>query len=227
MPGRSAHIPCMELWRRTNAALTVAAVTALTSACGSDPSSGPTAPVPTADPTAETEATAPQGQIDRRTLDLVLLKGPVWLLRRIPIEEVLHQGEFVGWRIRELPDQWSEVDLQPGDVITAINDQPVEKPNDFWAVWATLGTAKELKVAYQRYGEASELTIPIWGEPDPRISQRLDEQRPRPPSSKTIGGSPAGRDDSKLPPPAAAGREPKRKPTIVIRPPSTTPPAGW
>lgn len=207
------------------AAVAVLAVTAQMTACGGAPSSGAAAPKPTTS-TPKAEPVVPEGQINRQTLDLVLLEGPTWLLERVPIEEVMAKGKFVGWRIQELPPQWSAVDLQPGDVVTAVNGQPVEKPADFWAAWTTLSTAQELKVAYQRYGEPSEVTVPIWGEPDPQTSKRLDDKRPAPKQSQILGsGGKKGPGPTGTPPPRSQG--PKRKPTIVIRPPQPTPKSDW
>ena len=216
----------MLLVRRTSAAIAVAAAMAQITACGGGPAQGPAAPKPKP-PVAQAEPGAPEGEVDRRTLDLVLLEGPTWVLERVPIEEVMEKGKFVGWRIQELPAQWSVVDLQPGDVVTAVNDQRVEKPNDFWAAWTTLSTAKEIKIAYRRYGEPGELTVPIWGEPDPSITKRLDGKRPPPRQSKPIGSAGDGDPGPAGIPPAGASKGPKRKPTIVIRPPKPPPGNDW
>ncbi|MBW2523135.1 MAG: serine protease [Deltaproteobacteria bacterium] len=201
--------------------MALCAVVGWTAACGGSPQPGPAPPA--AKPAPKEEAGPPAGQVDRQTLDLVLLEGPVWLLERVPIEEVMEQGKFVGWRVQQLPSQWADVDLQPGDVITAVNGQAVEKPNDFWAAWTTLSTAKEIKIAYRRYGEPNELTVPIWGDPDPQTSQRLKGKRPPPQQSQTIS---PGSDTATGPagiPPASTGQKPKHKPTIVISPPAPPP----
>jgi len=120
---------------------------------------------------------APAGTISRAELELVLRHGPPWLLQRVPIEEVLEKGKFIGWRLTELPLEW-DADLQPGDVVTRVNAMPIETPNDFWAAWTTLTVASELKVAYLRDGEPREIAIPIHGSPDPAVASEL-KRRPQ------------------------------------------------
>ncbi len=124
------------------------------------------------------EDKVPDGAIARPRLDLVLREGPAWLLDKVPVEEVMSGGKFVGWRVRELPAEWAGVDLHPGDVITKVNAMPVETPNDFWAAWTTLSVASELKIDYLRGAEAKVLSMPIVGQPDPHLPASLGGERP-------------------------------------------------
>ena len=145
--------------------------------CSSPPP--PEAPKPKPAPVVE-DVQLPEGSIDRANLELVLRQGPPWLLQRVPIEEVLEKGKFVGWRVTELPRDWVEWDLQPGDVVTEVNAMPIRTPTDFWAAWTTLSVASELKIAYLRDGAKLELAIPIHGVPNPQMQsemQRRPEQR--------------------------------------------------
>ncbi len=135
----------------------------------------PATPAPKPAPVAAAPA-APEGSIDRRELETVLRAGPPWVLQRVPIEEVMEKDKFVGWRVTGIPAEWN-VDLQPGDVVTAVNAMPIETPTDFWAAWTTLTVASELKLAYLRDGEPREVSIPIHGAPNPDITSDL-QQRP-------------------------------------------------
>ena len=128
---------------------------------------------------AEAHAALPPGTIDRGRLETVLRQGPPWVLQRVPIEEVMEKGKFIGWRVQELPAAWATVDLQPGDVVTAVNAMPVETPTDLWAAWTTLSVASELKVAVVRNGESHEVSIPIAGSPSPALANQLSK-RPEP-----------------------------------------------
>ncbi len=116
------------------------------------------------------------GTINRGDLNTVLHQGPAWLLSRVPIEEVLKKGKFIGWRVRELPLEWQAVDLRPGDVVTAVNTMPLETPTEFWGAWTTLTVASELKVAYLREGQARELSLPIHGQADPGMANILQRK---------------------------------------------------
>ena len=46
------------------------------------------------------------------------------------VEASLVEGRFQGFRIVEIkpPDAWRGVDLRVGDVVTRINDMPIERP---------------------------------------------------------------------------------------------------
>jgi hypothetical protein len=153
----------------------------LTSACKKDQLLDPqlSGPEPEKAAKAEVANKVPDGAIARPVLDRVLREGPAWLLDKVPVEEVLSNHKFVGWRVRELPGEWAGVDLQAGDVVTRVNAMPVETPNDFWAAWTTLSVASELKIDYLRGAEARVLSVPIVGRPDPRLPASLNsEQRP-------------------------------------------------
>lgn len=142
----------------------------------------------------------PEQYIDRRRLEVVLQQGPGWLLERVPIEEVLRGKDFVGWRVRELPIEFKDIELRAGDVVTRVNAMPIQTPADFWAAWTTLTVASELKIAYVREGEERELSLPILGSPNPAVAKDLERQQGAPP------------------PAAPAHQRPKRHETIVIEP---------
>jgi hypothetical protein len=143
-------------------------------ACSESPEAkAPVAEVKQAEPEA---ADARPSKIHRAELEAVLEKGPPWILARVDMEEVLDAGKFVGWRIRELPHEWKGIDLESGDVVTAVNTMPLETPNDFWAAWTTLSVASELKVSYLRDNEAREMRLPIVGSPNPKLAKKLTDQ---------------------------------------------------
>jgi hypothetical protein len=162
----------------------------------------------------------PAGSVDRRLLEAILREGPPWVLERVPIEEVLDQGKFKGWRLQDFPAEWSHVELQPGDVVTALNGMPLETPDELWAAWATMGNLSEIKVSFVREGEAKELKVPIWGKADPTMAAQLASGKPPVAPPPADGGAPpAGSAPS---PPAGTGKgEPGKKipgikETIVI-----------
>ena len=140
---------------------------------------------------AEEPPKRPANVIYRAELEYVLQKGPGWFLLQVPITEQMENKKFVGWRVQELPVEWKDVDLQPGDVVTTVNAMPLETPNDFFSAWSTLSVASELKVAYLRDGEARELSFRIEGAPDPALAKKLheppkQEERPKAETHKTV-----------------------------------------
>ncbi len=148
-------------------------------ACTKDPYLDPKLPGPV-EPTQKVEEKLADGAMSREKLDRVLREGPSWLLDKVPVEEVIVAGKFVGWRVRELPAEWSSGELKPGDVITKINAMPVETPNDFWAAWTTMTVASELKIDYLRGDQPRVMSMPIVGMPDPALSSTVQRRPPAP-----------------------------------------------
>ncbi|MSP25399.1 MAG: serine protease [Myxococcales bacterium] len=177
------------------------AALSLVAACAKPSMFSPDLPGPAEAATPAAEETggapaAPDGSLERADVDAVLREGPAWLLTRIQLEETLDGGKFRGWRLRELPQEWSRVDLRAGDVVTRVNAMPLETPSDFWSAWTTLSVASEVKIDFTRDGAAKELRVPIVGKADPAAAAKLGQAAPtqRPPRDKrydtiTIRGS--------------------------------------
>ena len=84
---------------------------------------------------------------------------------RVEIDDhpVLVGGKFHGFRIAVLRDAafWSGVDLRPGDVVTAVNGFPIERPEQAQTAFDSLEVASELRVAYDRDGQPKEFAYAI------------------------------------------------------------------
>lgn len=163
-------------------------------------------PVPGAIKPAMAEMSA--SYIRRPMLEAVLRQGPAWIFERVPVEEVMTKGKFVGWRVRELPHEWRDIDLRPGDVVTKVNAMSLETPKDFWSAWTTLTVASELKIAYLRDGEPREMSYPIEGTPNPELASRMKA----PPPAAGAQGPP----DSPVPG-NQSYNAPRQKKTIIIK----------
>jgi hypothetical protein len=129
--------------------------------------------------------------IARRSLEIVLAEGPAWLLARVPVEEVLSKGKFVGWRVQQLPHGWRNIDLRSGDVVKRVNGMAIDTPSKLWSAWSMLRVASELKVAYTRDGKAGELRMAIVGRPSQMPVQAnakapAPEARPRRRGRRTV-----------------------------------------
>src|SRR5262245_20875098 len=109
--------------------IVLSAVLAAAASCGGQapppaaPAAKPAAPPPK-------RASLPAGHLAREDVDAALAKGPPWILRRVAVEEVLRDGKFIGWRLVAMPADWKGIDLKPGDVVTTVNGQTLEKPDD-------------------------------------------------------------------------------------------------
>ena len=140
-------------------------VISLVSACGSSAASPAIAP--RSEPTPAPSVTEPpptQGRIDRGVLLGVLDAGLGRFLQGVATEAVLDEGEFHGFRILSLyPDdqRFRDLDLGPGDLITSINGQSIERPEEALAVWESLRVVSALMITYERDGVERELRFEI------------------------------------------------------------------
>ena len=87
------------------------------------------------------------GTIARAHLVAVLDSGPGAFLRELEVTPRMDGNRFVGWQLVQLLDHQSplvDVDVVPGDVLLAINGQPLSRPDQLQTVWDSLRTANEL-----------------------------------------------------------------------------------
>lgn len=121
--------------------------------------------------TEVTSSTAPR-VLKRDDVRATVRAGLGYFLQRIQLDPqaVFEGGRFKGFRVAALtgdPSFWSGVDLRRGDVITRVNGQSVERPEQALVVFKSLETAPELRVSLERGGQPREIVYPIEGPPEP------------------------------------------------------------
>lgn len=106
---------------------------------------------------------APKGKLFRDDVARTVDGGFGMFLQKIKVEANVRDGKFAGWVVRALypRDFWDGVDLQAGDVVTAVNDKPIERDNQAFEVFQSLKAASRLRVRYLREGEARSLDYEI------------------------------------------------------------------
>jgi len=136
-------------------------------ACGGSSTAG-TGPAPaTQAKAAQPAPTPPLGPnaLPRSAVHAAVTDGLGVFLQRVDIDDhpVMTGGKFHGFRIAALhdPSFWGGVDLKPGDVVTAVNGFPIERPEQAQTALESLDVASELKVAYERDGQPRELVYAI------------------------------------------------------------------
>ncbi|MCS6911975.1 MAG: hypothetical protein RMK29_01260 [Myxococcales bacterium] len=117
-------------------------------------------PPPSAPPLAPEASRGPsagrQGTILRAELLRILDQSPALFLRQVDSEPRFEGGRFRGWYIHSFfpgDPRFVGIDLMRGDVVTRINGQPIEMPEQFIAVWEKLRQARELRVELLRNGQ--------------------------------------------------------------------------
>jgi type II secretory pathway component PulC len=130
--------------------------------------SGTTGPVAT----EVTSSPAPR-PLRRDDVKAAIRAGLGTLLQRIELSDrpVFRDGRFKGFRVASLQGDASflrGVDLERGDVITAVNGKSIERPEQALDVFHSLASAPEVRVAIERQGRPRELVFPIEDGPAPR-----------------------------------------------------------
>ena len=155
----------------TRLLLTPAVLIAAAACAGSSPPPPADPPPPPPRPTASAPAsprTAP-GTVLRKDLQSFIDAGFVRFLQMVEVEPSLEQGKFKGWSIVSLrpPEFWQGVDLKPGDVVSSVNGQSIERETEAFDVFQSLRSAETISVTYQRAGTQRTLDYKVVDEPAP------------------------------------------------------------
>jgi hypothetical protein len=130
----------------------------LVAACGADPVVPVAAPKPVAQAPVAAAPVAPRppkGTLFRADVNALIDRGFPDFLQRVDVEPRLVEGQFRGWSIVNLnpTDFWSGVDLKPGDIVTRVNDLPIERETEAFDAFESLKQSDGLRVAFQRDGQ--------------------------------------------------------------------------
>jgi hypothetical protein len=165
---------------RSRIALLAVSVSFLFACSNENPPPKTAKAAPPAAPAPPSTPAGPPDKLERTAIKTVLPSGLPWILRRVWPEEVVREGKFIGWRLVAIPEEWLGLDVRPDDIVTRVNGKGVETPDQLWEAWTSLATAPELRVAYERNGEAKEFVMPIKGEPAPELLASLNSPSPPP-----------------------------------------------
>ena len=104
------------------------------------------------------------GVISRAVLDAELASGIGRFLQQVKTTPNVVRGRFVGWRVVSLYSNRQDIRvsvLRPGDTVTKVNGQSIERPEQFKALWDGMAKASELVLDIQRDGQPSRLRYTI------------------------------------------------------------------
>jgi len=120
-------------------------------------------------PTGEPAVTPPArggGSIDGADLDRVLDAGPGAFLAAVEVRPVFAGKRFRGWEIVGIrSDSLARSPLRRGDMVVAVNDRRLQRPEDLQKVWDELRDASELVVSGVRSGQNFALRYEIVRDP--------------------------------------------------------------
>jgi hypothetical protein len=101
------------------------------------------------------------GVIERQGLVAILDQGLGRFLQHVRLEPALTGGKFDGFRLAALDPAWQGAGLESGDLITRLNGQPIERPEQAMAAFESLRTASEVRVDFTRAGKPSSVRYRI------------------------------------------------------------------
>jgi len=132
-------------------------------ACGSAPPPAPAPAPPPPKPVAELAPAKPKNTLSRKDVVSFVNAGFWRFLQHVEVEPSLEAGRFRGWTVVALrpPTFWEGVDLGPGDIVTSVNDLPIERETEAFDAFESLRTADRLNVAYFRNGAQRRLAFRI------------------------------------------------------------------
>jgi hypothetical protein len=104
------------------------------------------------------------GTVERADLDRILDAGPASFLARIEIQPHLDiRQRFRGWEVVSYGH--GGIDLRPGDVITSVNKNSLERPQQLEKLWSQLRSADAIEVRGERSGQSFVMRFEVVGEP--------------------------------------------------------------
>lgn len=123
--------------------------------------------------------------VDRERLGQILGRGPADFLNLVEVERYpLAQAEpFVGWEILRMPQVPDWLDVQVGDIVTAINGFSMPRPEDLWHVYQMLQVASEIRIDVTRNGERRAVRIEITDGPPQHGASGQSQPEPTPDSA--------------------------------------------
>ena len=91
--------------------------------------------------------------LSRLEFNQAIESGPQRFIASLHLDHFMAKGRFLGWRIRGFAPNSGLANSQSilaGDIIVAVNDEPLERPEQFMRAWEVARNATELRVTLIR-----------------------------------------------------------------------------
>ncbi|HPH67298.1 MAG TPA: hypothetical protein PLF40_16195 [Kofleriaceae bacterium] len=105
-----------------------------------------------------------EGKIKRSALLAVLDAGPAAFLHDIDMVALHDEQNFHGWQLKQITSPSSPAalaDLALDDVVQAVNNMPIGRPDQWMTAWQALRTAPRLVIDLDRGGQQYLLQFDI------------------------------------------------------------------
>ncbi len=129
----------------------------------------------------------PITQLEREDVLKTVDAGLGRFLQKFEMEASLTEsGAFSGFRIVRIHDEkaFQGLGIGPGDIVTSVNQRPIERPAEAYEAFVSLRSAERLDIDYLRGGRLMHLSLPIVGEPPSQLAKTQSKARDKGPSKK-------------------------------------------
>ncbi|MEL6178448.1 MAG: hypothetical protein AAFS10_05820, partial [Myxococcota bacterium] len=101
--------------------------------------------------------------INRKTLDQFIERGPRYALKLVRVQPAFEGSRFVGYKVVGFSPNGSHLKgiLKPGDIVVAINQRAIVRPEDYMAAWESLKTCDQVQLSLVRSGEKLSMSWPV------------------------------------------------------------------
>jgi general secretion pathway protein C len=128
---------------------------------GVSATSAPSPPPPTAVAGAAEDPETPARTMERREMERRLGQEVPRILAETTLVPVTEAGQVAGFTLTRLPEGTllSDAGLRPGDVLTSINDVPIDSVATLIGLWPRLQTESDIRAVVLRNGRPVALTV--------------------------------------------------------------------
>jgi type II secretory pathway component PulC len=117
--------------------------------------------LPTATAASPNDAAAPSRSMDRRDMERRLGQEVPRILAETTLVPVTEAGQVAGFTLTRVPEGTllTDAGLRPGDVITSINEVPIDSLSTLIGLWPRLQTESDIRAMVLRNGEPVALNV--------------------------------------------------------------------
>jgi general secretion pathway protein C len=121
----------------------------------------PAAPAPAVADGAAEDPETPARTMERREMERRLGQEVPRILAETTLVPVTESGQVAGFTLTRLPEGTllSDAGLRPGDVLTSINDTPIDSLGTLIGLWPRLQSESDIRAVVVRNGRPVALTV--------------------------------------------------------------------
>jgi len=103
--------------------------------------------------------------IHRRTLDRFIKNGPRYALKLVNVQPAFEGSRFIGYKVVGFSSNGKHLRgiLERGDIVVAVNEHAIVRPEDYMAAWESLKTCDKVQLNLLRKGEPLSMSWAVAG----------------------------------------------------------------